>query len=75
MTKDDYVSWCNNPVTEEFLEIILREMDDLISDLVNHGGKDSLQDRYRCGCIQGLKALAEWRPIFDKDEEMEEDES
>lgn len=77
MTKDDYISWCNNPVTDEFLEIVLEEMDGIIAYLTDNAGKDPLQDRYRCGIVQGLKALAEWKPMFDREpvEETEEDES
>lgn len=74
MNKDDYISWRNDPRTEEFLESILLEMDHIIADLVNTAGNNSLSDKYKAGVIQGLRYLADWQPIFDR-EENQEDES
>lgn len=74
MNKEDFIAWRSNPITEEFLEAILIEMDNLIADLAVSAGNDPSTDRYRCGAIQGLRFLADWQPIFDR-EETEEDES
>lgn len=76
MNKDDYISWRNDPRTEEYLESVLSEADVIIADLINTAGNNSLVDRYRAGVIQGLRYLADWQPVFDKEEEeTEEDES
>lgn len=72
MTKSDFISWRSNPITEEFLEVTIEEMDSIIAALVESAGNDSSVDRYRCGIIQGLRALVDWKPIFDK-EEIEDD--
>jgi hypothetical protein len=52
----------------------MTEMDAHISDLILTAGSNSALDRYRCGMIAGLRFLADWQPMFDR-EETEEDES
>lgn len=68
-TKDDFVSWRNNPVTIEFATLAIDEMNSSIKDLIFSAGVDSLEDRRRVGRIEGLKWLTDWVPEFEEDKD------
>lgn len=73
MRKDDYIGWRNHPVTQEYLENVVAEMDAVIGDLVNTAGDNSGVDKYRRGVLAGMRFVAEWQPrFFDTDEEEED---
>lgn len=73
--KADFIAWRTHPVTTIFLESVVEEMNLSVADLVIHAGKNSGNDRYNCGKIEGLRWLADWQPQFKEDKEDNVDES
>jgi hypothetical protein len=71
-TKDDFIAWRRNPVTEGFLEEVVNEMNSSVADLVVHAGVNPPADRFNCGKIEGLRWLTDWQPDFREREETDE---
>lgn len=67
MNKVDYIAWRNDPITREFLEVVVKEMDHTIADLITYAGDNSAQDKYRKGVIDGLRWFIEWVPQVEDD--------
>jgi len=69
ITKEDYLSWREHPVTRVFMEAMIDEMNGAVENLVMFAGDNPLQDKYRRGTIDGLKWLVEWIPTVTEDDE------
>lgn len=70
--KDDFIAWRSNPVTQNFLETVVEEMNASVADLVIRAGVDPASDRFHCGKIEGLRWLTDWQPNFPEEEDTDE---
>lgn len=68
ISKEDFVNWRSQAVTQAFLEVVLEIIDIEANHLAVHAGHNPLDDRYRAGHIRGLAELVDWVPDYIEDD-------
>lgn len=57
ITKDEFVGWKNNEVTEAFLDACMTRLEDAKDILINQAGLDSDQDNFYRGFIHAYREM------------------
>lgn len=57
MTKDEFVAWKNNPITQEVFKKIKQNIDLTKEDLASSAGENPLSDRFKVGAIGAYNDL------------------
>jgi hypothetical protein len=75
ISKLDFIQWRDSNITQQYLEDMLEQLDDVKSYLMVSAGKNSLEDRRMVGIIEGVQWLLNWQPNFIEEGEDEDAES
>jgi len=67
MTKSDFQSWKQHPVTQMFMTDMLVELNDDLASLINYAGDNPLKDKEKVGIKKGLERLLDWEPDFKEE--------
>lgn len=69
VSKQAYLEWKKQTVTEEFHKNLVEAVEDLAGSLVGRRESNQLDDQYLKGWIKGLADSIEWVPEFIKEED------
>jgi hypothetical protein len=57
VTKEEYLDWVKNPVTQALRSAIAERINDGARELAGCAGVDPLSDRYKCGMINAYQEI------------------
>ena len=70
-TREDYLAWRGNPVTQQLQTEMEDQIDLVIASLLMSAGEVPYKDSKLAGEVKGLKFLVEWVPTVEEPEEKE----
>jgi len=62
LNKEEWLEWCEHPITKEFLVHVNNEMNQAMWDLAENAGEFSFKDARNSGKVMALGKLVDWRP-------------
>ncbi len=57
VTKEEYLDWKNNPVTQALFSSIAARVNDGAKELAGSAGINPLDDRFKCGMIAAFQEV------------------
>jgi hypothetical protein len=64
VTKDEYLEWRRNPVTQELLGYLRQQIEEAKDILATEAGLSPGQDRYLVGGVALCVEMLEWHPEY-----------
>lgn len=61
ITKEEWVDWKNDPVTEAFMETVNERIEDAKEILANSAGIDNANDNFMRGFIKAFNEMLDFR--------------
>ena len=59
VTKDDFLDWKKNPVTQAFFHSLVEKINLGATELSYGAGNDPKEDRFKCGILHAYRAILE----------------
>ena len=59
ITKDDFIDWKKNPVTQTFFAALITKINLGATELSYSAGMDSQEDRFKCGMLRAFREVLE----------------
>ena len=57
ITKEDFIDWKNNPVTQAFFVSLAEKINLGATELSYSAGSNPSEERFKCGMIAGYRAI------------------